>query len=48
MSSSRQTALLKDQSDQGLSCLPLRLHLFEELLHGRTSQFYGDQVYFSH
>ena len=31
--------LLEEQSDQGLHCLPLRLHSLDSLLYGRATQF---------
>ena len=36
---SDQTAL-KEQSDQDLHCLPIFLHLLEELLHCKIKLFY--------
>ena len=30
-----QIRLLEEQSDQGLHCLPFRLHRFDSLLYGR-------------
>ena len=31
--------LLEEQSDQGLHCLPFRLHLLDALLYGRATLF---------
>ena len=31
--------LLDEQSDQGLHCLPFRLHLLDKLLYGKSTQF---------
>ena len=31
--------LLEEQSDQGLHCLPFRLHGLDLLLYGRATQF---------
>ena len=32
-----QTALLEEQSDQGLHCLPFSLHRLDSLLYGRAT-----------
>ena len=41
--------LLEEQSDQGLHCLPFRLHLLDTLLHGKVAlfKFQGDYSKFS-
>ena len=35
----RLLLLLKEQSDQGLQCLPFRLHRLDSLLYGRATSF---------
>ena len=32
-----QTQILEEQSDQGLHCLPFRLHRLDSLLYGRAT-----------
>ena len=34
-----QTHILEEQSDQGLHCLPFRLHRLTSLLYGRATKF---------
>ena len=31
--------VLEEQSDQGIHCLPFRLHFFDSLLYGRATLF---------
>ena len=37
--------LLEEQSDQGLHCLPYRLHHLDSLLYGRATEFKFESDY---